>query len=119
MDQLAGPAFSQTAKTTMQTVRCSIGDLAIVVSAKLPQNLGQIVEVLGPQTGVPFRLTDSGHVWQVRAVSGRASLFYCFDKTGRVVQHVEGPVPDCKLRPVSGILSADATASARLADATQ
>lgn len=86
-----------------QSLRCKIGDLAIVVSAKLPQNLGQIVEVLGPQTGVPFRLTGPGHVWQVRAVSGRESLYYRFDKDGRVVQHAEGPVPDCRLRPMSGV----------------
>jgi hypothetical protein len=103
----------------MQTLRCKPGDLAIVVSAKLPQNVGQIVEVLGPQTGKPFRITDQGHVWQVRAVSGRASLHYCFEKTGRIVQEVEGPVPDCRLRPVSGVLFPEANAGTRLADATQ
>ena len=103
----------------MQTLRCSIGDLAIVVSAKLPQNIGQIVEILGLQTGKPFALTEPGHVWQVRAVSGRASLYYCFDKEGRIVQHAEGPVPDCRLRPVSGVPCAGANAGTRLAGATQ
>lgn len=87
----------------MQTFNCKIGDLAIVVSALLPENLGQIVEVLGPQTELPFKLTGPGHVWQVRAVSGRGSLYYRFDKEERVVQHVEGPVPDCRLRPVRGL----------------
>lgn len=103
----------------MQKLNCKVGDLAIVVSAKLPQNLGQIVEVIGPQTGKPFALTEPGHVWQVRGVSGRASLYYMFDKDRRVVQHVEGPVPDCRLRPVSGICPADANADARLVDAAQ
>jgi hypothetical protein len=87
----------------MQKLNCRVGDLAIVVSAKLPQNVGQIVEILGFQTGVPFLLTGPGHVWQVRAVSGRASLYHRFDKTGRVVQHAEGPVPDCCLKPVAGL----------------
>jgi hypothetical protein len=87
----------------MQNLRCKIGDLAIVVRAKLPENLGQIVEVLGPQTDIPFRLTDSGHVWQVRAAGGRASLYYRFEKSGRVVRHAEGPVPDSCLDPISGV----------------
>lgn len=78
----------------MQKLNCKVGDLAIVVSAKLPQNVGQIVEVLGPQTGKPFALTDLGHMWQVRAVSGRESLYYLLERTGHVVQHVQGPVPD-------------------------
>jgi hypothetical protein len=103
----------------MQKLNCKVGDLAIVVSAKLPQNVGQIVEVIGLQTGKPFALTDPGQVWEVRAVSGRDSLYYLLERTGRVVQHVQGPVPDSRLRPVSGIAPADAKAAAQLAEATQ
>ena len=84
-------------------LNCKIGDLAIVVNTQLPENLGQIVEVLGPQTEVSFDLAGPGHVWQVRAVSGRATLMCLFHADGRVVMHVEGPAPDCRLRPVCGL----------------
>ena len=78
----------------MGKLNCKIGDLAIVVNAHQTQNIGQIVEVLGPQTKVPFDLNGPGHVWQVRAVSGRATLIYLFPTEGKVVQHAEGPAPD-------------------------
>jgi hypothetical protein len=87
----------------MQNLNCKPGDLAIVVNAILPQNLGQIVEVLGPQADRPFKLQGPGHIWRVRVITGRESLFYLFSESARVVRHVEGPVPDCRLRPVSGL----------------
>jgi hypothetical protein len=86
----------------MQKLNCKPGDLAIVVSAEQQQNIGQIVEVLGPPTGKPFNLPGHHYVWQVRAVSGRATLHYRH-ADGRLVQHVEGPAPDFRLRPVSGL----------------
>ncbi len=87
----------------MQKLNCSVGDLAIVVNTELPENLGQIVEVLGVQTGHPLALTSSGHVWQVRTVSGRPTLIYRYNDTGRTISEVEGPAPDSRLRPVSGL----------------
>lgn len=85
-------------------LNCKAGDLAIVVSTELPENLGQIVEVLGLQTGTPVELTGLGHVWRVRALGGRRTLFYRFNNDGRIVQHAEGPAPDRCLRPISGLL---------------
>jgi len=52
----------------MPNRNCKIGDLAIVVNAEQAQNVGYIVEVLGPQTNGPFTLTGPGHVWQVRTL---------------------------------------------------
>ena len=91
----------------MQKLNCKPGDLAIVVSAAQPQNIGQILLVLGLPTGKPFNLPGHGHVWQVRAVSGRKTLRYRH-ADGRIVQHVEGPAPDRRLRPVSGLDDGDA-----------
>lgn len=92
----------------MTALNCKVGDLAIVVATELPENLGQIVEVLGLQTGVPFSMTGRGHMWQVRAISGRATLTYRFNEAViRVVEHSEGPAPDRCLRPVSGLTDAD------------
>lgn len=89
-------------------LNCKIGDLAIVVATELPQNLGQIVEILGIQTGKPFLLRGSGHCWQVRAVSGRKTLTYRFNDTGEIITRVEGPAPDQCLRPVTGLKDEDA-----------
>jgi len=80
---------------------CKVGDLAIVVSARLERNTGQIVEILGPHSGKPFALIAPGHVWLVRAVSGRRSLHYCRPSTGKVFsRRTIGPVPDQRLRPL-------------------
>jgi hypothetical protein len=91
----------------MQQLHCKIGDLAIVVNTELPENLGQIVEVLGLPTGKPFILSGIGHIWQVRTASGRATLHWRMVDNA-IVQHAEGPAPDRCLRPVSGLTDADA-----------
>ena len=83
-------------------LNCAVGDLAIVTSAHLQENVGQIVEVIGVQTGKPFSLDGEGHVWQVRAISGRATLRYKF-ASGKSTRRVRGPVPDHRLRLVSGL----------------
>lgn len=92
----------------MTALNCKVGDLAIVVNTDLPENLGQIVEVLGVQTGEPLLLEGPGHYWQVRAVSGRKTLIYRYNDTGRLAEHEEGPAPDRCLRPVSGLRDGDA-----------
>ena len=84
-------------------LNCKIGDLAIVVSTELPQNVGQIVEVLGLQNDT-FDLSGQGHIWHVRTVSGRSTLHYRRNRLGgRIDQMAEGPAPDRCLRPVSGL----------------
>lgn len=94
----------------MTALNCKPGDLAIVVATELPENLGQIVEVLGIQTGKPLDLPDHGHVWQVRTVSGRKTLIYRVATVTRPKRfhHAEGPAPDRCLRPVSGLTDGDA-----------
>jgi hypothetical protein len=91
----------------MQKLNCKVGDLAIVVNTELLQNLGQIVEVLGPKNSTGPNLRGPGHVWNVRTVGGRNGLYYRYNDSGRIVQLAEGPVPDCRLRPVSGLADGD------------
>ena len=96
---------------TMPALNCKVGDLAIVVATELPENLGQIVEVLGLQTGIPFTMSGLGHIWEVRAVNGRKTLNYRFNEAvPRFVEFAKGPAPDCCLRPVSGLTDLDAAA---------
>ena len=88
---------------TMTALNCKVGDLAIVVATELPQILGQIVKVLGLQTGTPPVLRGLGHIWHVRVLSGRKTLVYRYNDIVRFVEHAEGPAPDHCLRPVSGL----------------
>jgi hypothetical protein len=86
----------------MTATNCKVGDLAIVTSATLPENIGQIVEILGPPTGHPINANWSGTTWQVRTASGRPTLVYRF-WDGKLKRHADGPVPDSRLRPIRGL----------------
>ena len=93
----------------MQKLNCKPGDLAIVVNTTLPENLGQIVEVIGTKTKQGPDIKGPGHVWHVRTVSGRPTLLYRYNGAGgRIDKLAEGPAPDCRLRPVSGLDNGDA-----------
>ena len=93
-------------------VRCRPGDLALVVDAINPENIGQIVEVLSAATGRPFKLKEQGHAWQVRCPGGYAGLHYSYSD-GRVVVHNEGPALDSALQPIRGPASNSGAASSR------
>lgn len=82
-------------------LRCRVGDIALVVWAYHPENIGMLVEVLGPATGKPFKVSEPGMQWQVRCAGSVKGLYYHY-KDGRVVALAEGPVPDAYLRPLRG-----------------
>lgn len=90
---------------TMTALNCKAGDLAIVISANINENIGNIVEVVGPPTGRPIKANWDCATWQVRTVSGRRTLVYRFGNgsIGMIKRHAEGPVPDFRLRPFPGI----------------
>jgi hypothetical protein len=93
----------------MQKLNCKIGDLAIVVKADVPQNLGHIVEVVGLPTHRSPDLSRYGHVWRVRTAGRRPTLHYLYQKEGgRIRKAAQGPVPDCCLRPLTGLSEGDA-----------
>jgi len=89
--------------------RCKPGDLAICVNATVPENIGNIVEVLGPPTGIPFQGPWACATWQVRTASGRKTLVYKHGagRRSKVERHAEGPVPDFRLRPLPRIEGGD------------
>lgn len=86
----------------MHKLNCRPGDLAVVISAELPENIGLIVEVVGPWRGRRLQLRGQGHVWKVRTAGQRKALTYRWSG-GRKERRAEGPVPDHRLRPVSGL----------------
>ena len=93
----------------MTKLNCRVGDLAIVVSAENVENLGNLIEVVGLKDKQGPNVEGPGHVWHVRTVSGRATLTYRYKtEGGRIEHHAEGPVPDVRLRPVSGLADDDA-----------
>jgi hypothetical protein len=85
--------------------RCKVGDLAIVISANIPENIGNIVEIVGPPTGRPLKASWECATWHVRTISGRRTLVYRLGNgsIGIVKRHAEEPVPDFRLRPFLGI----------------
>jgi hypothetical protein len=75
----------------MSQLNCKLGDLAIVVNTIRPENLGQIVKVIGVPVPAPNNISGRGHVWQVRTVSGRSGLRYRYDRDGgRIERHSGG-----------------------------
>jgi hypothetical protein len=56
--------------------------------------------------GTPVNLGGPGHVWQVRTAGRRCTLHYRY-WDGHVVSYADGPVPDCRLRPLPGIDETD------------
>jgi hypothetical protein len=78
---------------------CCPGDLAVVIRADFPCNLGKIVRVLAPDFGsgqIVFG-KEFGVVW---LVSGAHPMkWYC---RGRYYRRRSGPVPDSNLQPIRG-----------------
>lgn len=70
-------------------MRCKPGDLAIITSAELKENIGLIVEILN-RLGVPPD-SETNPCWWVRTTHPVTS------NLGRLTQ--EGWVPDYRLRP--------------------
>ena len=80
-------------------MRCKPGDLAIVVSAELRCNLGNIVRVIAPHDGAgTLRFPNQGHVWIVDCP--RLMTWYL---NGKRYRRKTGPVPDNRLQPIRGL----------------
>lgn len=82
-------------------LRCRAGDLAVVISADLAVNVGQIVNVIAVHDGRPFTLQAEGFAWRVKCADTSYGLLYEYP-TGRRVCLKEGPVRDCDLQPIRG-----------------
>ncbi|MBR8228071.1 hypothetical protein KDX05_07065 [Burkholderia vietnamiensis] len=79
-------------------MNCKPGDLAIIVQAFLPENIGKIVEVLAPlgdDCGCGFR-------WLVKTLSPARTISVIDFKTVFEDSEPAG-IPDAWLRPVTGL----------------
>lgn len=79
-------------------LRCRPGDLAVVVFAENPQNVGLIVRVLKAHCGRGrLALKGKGPLWSVACAQ---PLIY---KLGdKYIPRRRGPVPDSYLQPIRG-----------------
>ncbi len=79
--------------------KCCPGDLAVVIRADFPCNVGKVVHVLARDCGtgdIAFG-KEFGVVWLVSSVS--PMKWYC---RGRYYRRRSGPVPDRNLQPIRG-----------------
>ncbi len=81
---------------------CKPGDLAIVVDAYNPANIGTIVHVIGLYSGKTGICAPKGNViWLAQA-----SQPMTYAEPGKLSSRRRGPVPDSQLRPIRGQPSA-------------
>ena len=79
---------------------CKPGDLAIVISAVNPENIGLIVEVLRPHVPVgKLVMKRDEPVWDVRC---RTKMVWSYVGKKRRRAAFEGPAPDSYLWPIRG-----------------
>jgi hypothetical protein len=82
----------------MNKARCRPGDLAVVINAHNPANVGRIVQVLGPDDGTSdLQFPKDVLVWIVQS---EKTMVWDVDK--RKVRRKRGPVPDAQLQPIRG-----------------
>jgi len=80
-------------------MNCKPGDLAIVVDAYNPCNIGSILKVLKTHRNQRELLVEPGdHIWMVQATHPQA-----YEIGQKIVWRTKGPVPDSFLRPIRGL----------------
>ena len=83
----------------MKQFNCKPGDLAVIVDAYNPENIGTFVKVLKAHNN-QFALDkpEGDMLW---FVEGSRPMSY--DVSGRIRKRKKGPAPDSSLRPIRGI----------------
>ena len=83
----------------MSELRCKPGDLAIVIKANYPSNLGRIVRVVALSQGEGDLVYPKEQVtWLVTCQ--QPMTWYLKSKR---YQRKKGPVPDAQLQPIRGL----------------
>ena len=82
----------------MRKLNCRPGDLAIVVEAFNPVNLGNIVNVLSKHRDqMALVCPEDDVIWLVQAAHPMT-----YEKLGKITRRKKGAVPDSQLRPIRG-----------------
>ena len=89
----------------MAKLNCKPGDLAVVITAHNPENIGTILRVIKKHHNQNALVDFKGsHIWMAEAP--RPMLY---DVGGKMVRRRKGAVPDAILRPIRGLPTADKT----------
>ncbi len=80
-------------------MNCKKGDLAVVVDAYNPGNIGTILTVIRSHRNQKSLKVEPGdHIWLVSAP--RPMTYEC---SGTLTYRKKGPVPDSYMRPIRGL----------------
>jgi hypothetical protein len=84
----------------MELLNCRVGDLAVTVTAALPENVGKIVRVVGSHgMDTWWGFDQPTHLWEVVTVEG---TFLVYEDAWGVREFVQGGrVPDAFIRPLT------------------
>ena len=90
----------------MSILNCRLGDLAVTVRAEIPENLGNIVRIVGyhgKSTWYGFK--DPIHLWEIEVAEG-GCLVYEYDDGTREYE-TRGLAPDAFLKPIAPLWQAE------------
>ena len=92
----------------MDAVNCRLGDLAVTVKAEIPENLGNIVRIVGFH-GISrwWGFKGSIPIWEVEAVEGGRLVYEHGD--GQREYTTKGLIPDEFLKPIAPLWQANQT----------
>ena len=83
----------------MKQFNCKPGDLAVIVDAYNPENIGTFVKVLSAHKNqLALDKPEADLLW---FVEGSRPMSY--DVSGRIRKCKKGPAPDSSMRPIRGI----------------
>ena len=92
----------------MKALNCRLGDLAVIVRAELPENIGTVVRIVenhGLAKWSGFRRKT--HIWRVETAAGGGRLVYELENGSRRIA-LSGFAPDAYLKPIVPLWTADA-----------
>ena len=100
----------------MNKLNCAVGDLAITVNCKIPENLGNIVRIISSGGFQEWQgYSELLYTWNVEVATEGGALFY--EVEDGIEAYTSGPAPDIYLRrltPPQGYLLEEFTDSEQL-----
>ena len=81
-------------------LNCSVGDLAITVNCKIPENLGNIVRIVSSGGFQEWQgYSEPLYTWNVEVATEGGALFY--ECENGIEAFTSGPAPDIYLRRIT------------------
>ena len=101
---------------SLSKLNCAVGDLAITVNCKIPENLGNIVRIISSGGFQEWQgYSEPLYTWNVEVATEGGALFY--EVEDGIEAYTSGPAPDIYLRrltPPQGYLLEEFTDSEQL-----